>query len=210
MGRLLAVLQPGLLLLATATAAAAAATANAAAAPSILFLMVDEMDGRTVDPTSPQFKPPTPNLAKLAARGAQFLYTYSESPQCVPARSSMLAGRLTHKIAVWDNFVGIAGVSGRGVTNATALDKHCVAAMGAAACAGFAATQNVVGGTFIDQLDAHGYNVTLYGKMHAGAGLDRFPGELDAWPFTSPKNAKAAGEWSRETQIEKKYVGTHV
>ena len=40
--------------------------------PNILFLMADEMDGRILDPSSPQTKPPMPNLNRLAASGALF------------------------------------------------------------------------------------------------------------------------------------------
>lgn len=42
--------------------------------------------------------------------------------------------------------------------------------------------------------------MTLYGKMHVGAGLTRFPGKLNAFPFDNPNrtfDAKALREWSR-------------
>jgi hypothetical protein len=210
--------------------------------PNILFLMADEMDGRIMDPTSQQVHPPMPNLSKLAAAGAVMTTTYSESPQCVPSRSSMMAGLRTDQIMVYDNFVGMVATNG----NASDPDHHCVQSFGKAACLGeltlvdwcgvcrnwlqtVAACVGVgVGGTgqslprklhtlasdrvrvirafccivlrwltysharprcyslppafakqqqapatWIDQLHTGGYNITLYGKMHVGGGLDR-------------------------------------
>jgi len=169
-----------------------------AGAPHILFLFVDEMDGRTMDPAHPQVKPPLPNLERLAGAGVQFTTVYAESPQCVPSRSSMLAGRRTDQIRVWDNFRGIAA-SGGNAGAASRLDAHCVAKLGAPACAAAAAEQAGVlpDGTFLDRLKAHGYNVTLYGKMHVGAGLDEnFPGEINAFPF-STGGAKMGRELAR-------------
>ena len=158
-----------------------------AGAPHILFLFVDEMDGRTMDPAHPQLKPPLPNLERLAAAGVQFTTVYAESPQCVPSRASMMAGRRTDQIKVWDNFCGIAAAGGNAGA-ASKLDVHCVAALGAPACAAAAAEQTGVfagtDATFLDRLRGFGYNVTLYGKMHVGAGLDEnFPGEINAFPF---------------------------
>ncbi|CAE7517012.1 ARSK [Symbiodinium natans] len=154
--------------------------------------MVDQMDGRLLDDASPQFKPPLRNLRSLAADGAYFPQAYSSSPQCVPARSSMLAGRYPSQIKVWDNFVGIAGVNG----SSDDVDSHCVMAFSEETCRKFARKQRVKG-TFIDALAASGYNVTLWGKMHAGAGLHRYPGQIDAWPFHGKRSPKAAMEWSR-------------
>ena len=41
-----------------------------------------------------------------------FPNAYSNSPLCVPARTSMMAGRYNSDIKVWDNFIGIASVNG--------------------------------------------------------------------------------------------------
>merc|ERR1719443_1608061 len=84
-----------------------------AAAPNILFLIVDEMDGRILDDASPQFKPPMPNIRKLMAGGTTFPVSYTSAPQCVPARTSMMTGRHNSDIKVWDNWVGIVSVNGK-------------------------------------------------------------------------------------------------
>lgn len=160
--------------------------------PHILFLMVDQMDGRLLDDATPQFKPPLPNLRALAADGVYFPQAYSSSPQCVPARSSMLAGRYPSQIKVWDNWVGIASVNG----SLDNIDSHCAKTFSEETCRRFAIEQKV-NGTFIDALAASGYNVTLWGKMHAGAGLHHYSGRIDAWPWGGKRLPKAAMEWTR-------------
>eukprot|EP00937_MAST-01D_sp_MAST-1D-sp2_P008029 g8029.t1 len=140
----------------------------------ILFLFVDEMDGRIIDPASRGVKPPLPNLQRLADRGAQFTTAYAESPQCVPSRTAVMTGRRTHETGVYDNFMGLASTAG----DANNPDRHCVANYGRAACVAAGARQNV-SGTWIDRLHAQGYNVTLYGKMHVGGGLANYPGKLN-------------------------------
>ena len=52
------------LLLCAASASATTAQSNTAKS-NILFLFADEMDGRILDPDSPQTKPPLPNLNRL-------------------------------------------------------------------------------------------------------------------------------------------------
>lgn len=45
----------------------------------------------------------TPNLDRLAARGARFTQAYTNSPICVPARAAMHTGRYVHDIRCWDS-----------------------------------------------------------------------------------------------------------
>lgn len=149
------------------------------------------MDGRIHDPASPQTKPPMPNLQKLAKAGALFTTTYSQSPQCVPSRSALMVGLRTDQIEVYDNFVGIAGVNG----DPTVSDSHCTATFGHAACVQFARTQKAPP-TFIDRLHTAGYNVSLHGKVHVGAGLDQY-GDINAFPFNAGTSAKCLREWTR-------------
>lgn len=97
---------------------------------------------------------------------------------------------------VWDNWVGIAATNG----NVEQLDRYCIQSFGEEACAHWAQTQQV-NNTFVDVLADHGYNVTMYGKVHAGGGLDRFAGHINSFPFHGINMAKAAGEWARATGI---------
>eukprot|EP00662_Eupelagonemidae_sp_cell21_P037588 gene37588-57791_t len=122
-----------------------AAAPCSSAAPHVLFLMVDQMDGRVLDPASPLHAiPALPNLRGLAAKGASFTNTYITSPQCVPSRSAMV---------VWDNSRGIVAVDG----NASRLDPHCVDEYGSATCAEWAARAPQ---TFVDVLSHKGVNIT--------------------------------------------------
>jgi len=166
---------------------------------SILFLFADEMDGRIMDPASPQLKVPLPNLRKLAESGAHFAVAYNQSPQCVPSRSALMVGLRTDQIEVWDNYHGIAATNG----DPDVPDSNCVKqiarganesrAWGHAQCVALAKAQKAPP-TFIDRLDTAGYNVSLFGKMHVGAGLDRFQGSIQEIPFSFMGKPR---EWSR-------------
>ena len=183
---------------------AATTTAAPKRRPNILFLMADEMDGRILDPASPQVKPPMPNLDRLAAAGVRFTTTYNQAPQCVPSRSAMMTGLRTDQIGVYDNFVG--GIAINGSSNDP--DGYCVKAFGSAKCTKWSAQRDSAPPTFVDRLADDGYGISLYGKMHAGWGLDRYPGAIQEFPFDSPVAAtkfnqsgenrnKELREWTR-------------
>lgn len=75
-----------------------------------LILLSDEHDPRyTGCYGNPWIK--TPNLDKLAAKGACFEHAYTPSPICVPARSSLATGRYVHEIRYWDNAIAYEGRS---------------------------------------------------------------------------------------------------
>ena len=165
-------------------AAAAAPERDGHAQPRrkhVLFHMVDQMDGRVLDDTSPLHAIPSmPHLRRLKSQGASFTRTYVTSPQCVPSRTTMAVGLRNHQIGVWDNSRGIVAVDG----DPAQLDHVCVEVYGRETCAEWAAEQQAPP-TFVDVLNHSGVNVTLYGKLHIGAGLDRYspPGETNAFPF---------------------------
>nr|WP_306265615.1 choline-sulfatase [Pararhizobium sp. IMCC3301] len=70
--------------------------------PNILMIMADQLAAQALavygNSTSI-----TPNLDRLADKGTVFENCYSNYPLCVPSRASMLSGRLTPAIGVWDN-----------------------------------------------------------------------------------------------------------
>jgi choline-sulfatase len=45
----------------------------------------------------------TPNLDRLATRGARFTACWTPSPVCVPARAAFATGKYNHQIGFWDN-----------------------------------------------------------------------------------------------------------
>ena len=132
-----------------------------ASLPNILFLMCDSMDGRVIDPTSSVSKyVATPVLDGLAAEGVNFVRTYASSPQCVPSRTSMLAGRRTDQTRTFSNSQGLAqDPSG-------ALDERCVAVYDSETCAAFGKEQQV-DRTFFDALSAT-HDIALFGKIDIG------------------------------------------
>lgn len=75
--------------------------------PNILVIMADQLApqalsfyGNTVCKT--------PHLDRLAADSVVFDAAYSNFPLCVPSRASMVSGRLTPEIEVWDNACELA------------------------------------------------------------------------------------------------------
>lgn len=65
--------------------------------PNVLFLMVDQMQARVLDPAHPCR---TPNLDRLAARGVRFSRAYTSNPVCSPARAGLMTGLLPHSHGV--------------------------------------------------------------------------------------------------------------
>jgi len=70
--------------------------------PNIILIMADQLAaqalrlyGNTVCKT--------PHLDRLAAQGTVFDNAYSNNPLCVPSRASLLTGKLSPKIGVYDN-----------------------------------------------------------------------------------------------------------
>lgn len=72
--------------------------------PNILVIMADQLAPQALSfYGNPVCK--TPNLDRLAANSVVFDNAYCNYPLCVPSRASMMSGRLTPKIEVWDNAV---------------------------------------------------------------------------------------------------------
>lgn len=75
--------------------------------PNILLIMADQLAPQALSfYGNPVCK--TPNLDRLAARSVVFDNAYCNYPLCVPSRASMMSGRLTPAIEVWDNACELA------------------------------------------------------------------------------------------------------
>jgi choline-sulfatase len=71
-------------------------------APNILVIQADQMTPGVL----PAYGHPlvkAPHIDALAESGVVFESAYCNFPLCVPSRASMMAGRLAHNIASWDN-----------------------------------------------------------------------------------------------------------
>ena len=148
-----------LLLVLCATAAAAKKP------PHVLFLMVDSMDGRVVDPTSPvSSRVALPFLESLAKEGVNFARTYTPAPQCVPGRAAMLTGLRTDQCRAFDNGNGIAAEP------SGAVDATCASLYDAATCEAWAADQKHNGSLFDGVAAvAPAYDLAVIGKIDMGA-----------------------------------------
>ena len=71
-------------------------------APNIVLIMADQLAAHALALYGNRVCK-TPNLDRLAAQGTVFENAYSNNPLCVPSRASMMSGRLTPSIGVFDN-----------------------------------------------------------------------------------------------------------
>src|SRR5690606_21366512 len=70
--------------------------------PNVLFIAVDDLNDwiTLFDPRNPIR---TPNIERLAAKGALFTHAYCSSPACNPSRASLLTGKRPHKTGIYGN-----------------------------------------------------------------------------------------------------------
>eukprot|EP01084_Bolivina_argentea_P053666 98501_1 len=127
-----------------------------ASKPNILFMNVDEMDGRNMDPTSPEQYNPI-SMPYLRNMGAKALWS----------------GRRTNDQHVYNNNMGFAAMS-----NGT-LDKNCVNTYNETRCQ-LTAQKQSLNYTILDAMQSMGYNVYIYGKLHIGAGIMQLPSQSNA------------------------------
>jgi len=70
--------------------------------PNILVIQVDQQTPGVL-PADGHPLVKTPHVDALAESGVVFESAYTNFPLCVPSRASMMAGKLAHNIASWDN-----------------------------------------------------------------------------------------------------------
>ncbi|MDG1531497.1 MAG: choline-sulfatase [Paracoccaceae bacterium] len=75
--------------------------------PNILMIMADQLAPQALSFYGNSVCK-TPNLDRLAADSVVFDNAYCNYPLCVPSRASMMSGRLTPAIKVWDNACELA------------------------------------------------------------------------------------------------------
>jgi len=70
--------------------------------PNIVFIMADQLAAQALSLYGNTVCK-TPNIDRLAEQGTVFDNAYSNNPLCVPSRASLLTGRLSPNIGVFDN-----------------------------------------------------------------------------------------------------------
>jgi choline-sulfatase len=70
--------------------------------PNIVFIMADQLAAQALSLYGNSVCK-TPNLDRLAKQGTVFENAYSNNPLCVPSRASLLSGKLSPAIGVYDN-----------------------------------------------------------------------------------------------------------
>lgn len=74
------------------------------AVPNVLWIMCDELRADAISAygnAHPEIE--TPNIDRLAKAGVLFESSFTACPVCVPARTSLLTGRLPDETGVWGN-----------------------------------------------------------------------------------------------------------
>jgi arylsulfatase A-like enzyme len=89
-----------LIVLATWPAVACASDSTASPRrPNILLILADDLGWRDVGCFGSNYHQ-TPNIDRLATRGAKFIQAYAASPLCSPTRSSILTGQYPARIGI--------------------------------------------------------------------------------------------------------------
>lgn len=81
------------------TANATHAAAPAPRKPNIVFILADDLGWRDTTPYGSRFYE-TPNIDRLAQRGAMFTQAYAANPLCSPTRASILTGLYPGRIGI--------------------------------------------------------------------------------------------------------------
>ena len=89
--------------------------------PNILLIMADQLAAQALSLYGNRICK-TPNLERLASEGVTFASHYSNNPLCVPSRASMLTGRHSPEIRVYDN--------ANEIPSSLPTMAHCMRALG--------------------------------------------------------------------------------
>jgi len=137
---------------------------------NIIWLQGDSIDGRLFDPNDDPLgsKLILEGFGWYLERGVTFARHFTNSPQCVPSRTSMMTGRYPHESLTPNNGQGIAFSTKTG-----ALDSNCIKIWSRSWCRTLADRQAAAGvnATILDQAAAQGYELALFGRFDAGAGI---------------------------------------
>ncbi|MCX6894910.1 MAG: sulfatase-like hydrolase/transferase, partial [Verrucomicrobia bacterium] len=218
---------PLLALLLSALSLTAAADAQKKQ-PNIIFILADDLGAHDVGCFGSTFYE-TPNIDRLAARGAKFTQAYAASPLCSPTRSSIQTGQYPARTGITSADCHLKAVRlkkelNSGQRNGKVLDAASLTRM--------KPEYFTLAETFYEA----GYATAHFGKWHLGHNLDKtdryepkdqgfdsdFPhtpaaagpggGYLAPWKFiTSPALAAQPGEHieDRMSAEAAKFIAAH-
>lgn len=122
--------------------------------PNVVFIIADQWSTRIAEEND---KVETPGVDRIAAEGMSFEQSYSSSPLCCPARSSLFTGLMPHNNGLVDNQEPIEEKLGK-----------------------FPSTDNILKETITlgEKFKQAGYETAYFGKEHAAEyaweGIDNF------------------------------------
>lgn len=70
--------------------------------PNILFILSDQHNSKIMGCAGNEIIK-TPNMDKLAEQGVMFNNAYCQNPLCVPSRSSLITGKYSKTLGIYDN-----------------------------------------------------------------------------------------------------------
>ena len=170
--------------------------------PNILFFLSDQHNPRFVGYGGDTVVR-TPALDRLADEGTAFSNAYCQNPLCVPSRASLITGRYSRNIGIYDN--------------QDILEANCVTLPRHFARAGYRTC--LIGKGHFNGEQLHGYGERPYGDLFGQAHQPdprRLPegGEsgLSGWPFTAGPSAIPLAMTQTEICVAEsvKWLQTHI
>lgn len=151
-------------------AAASAGLARGTRRPNVLVFMTDQETALLPGPAR------LPHRGRILSRGANFTHAYCNTPQCSPARVSLITGLEPHRAGVMTN------IDGNSLGKALRPDTPAIG----------------------DVFTRAGYSTGYFGKWHLGpekGGFRHFhSGEND------PETVRAAAEWMRSRKSDEPWL----
>lgn len=156
--------------------------------PNVIFILADDLGAHDVGCFGSTFHE-TPNIDRLAARGARFTQAYAASPLCSPTRSSILTGLYPARIGITAPACHLQQVIlEKKLENAKPNQRVLVAESMTRLKSEYF--------TLAEALKEAGYATAHFGKWHLGHNLkdsDRYEPKDQGFDFDFPHTPSAAG-----------------
>ncbi|GMV83724.1 MAG: sulfatase [Planctomycetota bacterium] len=120
--------------------------------PNILFVLSDQHSPRFLD-FEKQRPINTPSMGRLAREGVFFDNAYCQNPICVPSRASLITGRYSRNVGIYDN--------------QDVMQAHCTTFPRVLSAAGYRTC--LIGKSHFNGEQFHGYQQRPYGDFYGQA-----------------------------------------